>query len=53
MAAAHAARITHRGRKPLNIMVGGDGRVKILQARGTGAAGTALTCRRRVPAGWP
>jgi len=35
MAAAHAARITHRDLKPLNIMVGGDaggspGRVKIL-----------------------
>ena len=30
MAAAHAARITHRDLKPLNIMVGGDGRVRIL-----------------------
>ena len=30
MAAAHAARITHRDLKPLNIMVGADGRVKIL-----------------------
>ncbi len=30
MAAAHSARITHRDLKPLNIMVGGDGRVRIL-----------------------
>ncbi|HUB78383.1 MAG TPA: protein kinase [Bryobacteraceae bacterium] len=30
MAAAHAARITHRDLKPLNIMVGSDGRVRIL-----------------------
>jgi serine/threonine protein kinase len=30
MAAAHAARITHRDLKPLNIMVGADGRVRIL-----------------------
>ena len=30
MAAAHAAHITHRDLKPLNIMVGGDGRVRIL-----------------------
>jgi Tol biopolymer transport system component len=30
MAAAHAARITHRDLKPLNIMVGTDGRVRIL-----------------------
>jgi eukaryotic-like serine/threonine-protein kinase len=30
MAAAHAARITHRDLKPLNIVVTGDGRVKIL-----------------------
>jgi Tol biopolymer transport system component len=30
MAAAHAARIAHRDLKPLNIMVGADGRVRIL-----------------------
>jgi len=30
MAAAHAARITHRDLKPLNIMMGADGRVRIL-----------------------
>ena len=30
MAAAHAARITHRDLKPLNIMVGSEGRVRIL-----------------------
>lgn len=30
IAAAHAARITHRDLKPLNIMVGADGRVRIL-----------------------
>ena len=30
MAAAHAARITHRDLKPLNIMIGTDGRVRIL-----------------------
>lgn len=30
MAAAHAARITHRDLKPLNIMVGSDSRVRIL-----------------------
>ena len=30
MACAHAARITHRDLKPANIMVGGDGRVRIL-----------------------
>ena len=30
MAAAHTARVTHRDLKPLNIMVGVDGRVKIL-----------------------
>jgi Tol biopolymer transport system component len=30
MAAAHAARIAHRDLKPLNIMMGNDGRVRIL-----------------------